>query len=97
MSLGMRVLMVLSVAVLLTIVILWVKSDMETWAENTVLRIDEPEERFVTVKPGDTLWQIARREYSGAHTGKMVYEILAVNPEIGRDCVIRPGQKVRLP
>ena len=90
--LGIRVLMVLSVALLLTIVILWVKSDMETWAETAV-----GEERFVTVKPGDTLWQIARREYGGAHTGKMVYEILAVNPEIGRDCVIRPGQRVRLP
>lgn len=97
MPLRMKIALILATAAALTIVILWVKSDMETWAETTVLTIDEPEERFVTVKPGDTLWQIARREYSGAHTGKMVHEILAVNPEIGRDCVIRPGQRVRLP
>ena len=97
MPLRMKIALILATAVALTIAILWMRADMETWAETTVLTIDEPEERFVVVKPGDTLWQIARREYPDGHTGKMVYEILAVNPEIGRDCVIRPGQKVRLP
>ena len=91
-----KVIVMLVVGVALTLIASWVKADWEAWLDKPLV-IEEPEERHVVVKPGDTLWQIARREYSGAHTGKMVYEILAVNPEIGRDCVIRPGQKVRLP
>lgn len=91
-----KVIVMLVVGVALTLIAAWVKADWEAWLDKPLV-IEEPEERHVVVRPGDTLWQIARREYSGAHTGKMVYEILAVNPEIGRDCVIRPGQKVRLP
>lgn len=91
-----KVIVMLVVGVALTLIASWVKADWEAWLDKPLV-IEEPEERHVVVRPGDTLWQIARREYSGAHTGKMVYEILAVNPEIGRDCVIRPGQKVRLP
>lgn len=91
-----KVIVMLVVGVALTLIASWVKADWEAWLDKPLV-MEEPEERHVVVKPGDTLWQIARREYSGAHTGKMVYEILAVNPEIGRDCVIRPGQKVRLP
>lgn len=91
-----KVIVMLVVGVALTLIASWVKADWEAWLDKPLV-IEEPEERHVVVRPGDTLWQIARREYSGAHTGKMVSEILAVNPEIGRDCVIRPGQKVRLP
>ena len=91
-----KVIVMLVVGVALTLIASWVKADWEAWLDKPLV-IEEPEERHVVVRPGDTLWQIARREYSGAHTGKMVHEILAVNPEIGRDCVIRPGQKVRLP
>ena len=96
MSLRMKIALILATAAALTIVILWVKSDMETWAETTVLTMDEPEEKHVVIKPGDTLWSIARREYSGAHTGKMVYEIRTMNPGIdpGR---LQIGQKVRVP
>ena len=91
-----KVIVMLVVGVALTLIASWVKADWEAWLDKPLV-MEEPEERHVVVKPGDTLWQIARREYSGAHTGKMVSEILAVNPEIGRDCVIRPGQRVRLP
>ena len=96
MSLGMRVLMVLSVAVLLAVAYVWIKTDMDAWAETTVLTMDEPEEKHVVIKPGDTLWSIARREYGGAHTGKMVHEIRTMNPGIdpGR---LQIGQKVRVP
>ena len=96
MPVGMRVLMVLSVVVVLAIAIIWVKSDMDAWAERTVMTMDEPEEKHVVIKPGDTIWAIARREYGGAETGRWVYEICQLNPGIdpGR---LRPGQKVRLP
>lgn len=96
MSLGMRVLMVLSVAVLLAVAYVWIKTDMDAWAETTVLTMDEPEEKHVVIKPGDTIWAIARREYGGAETGRWVYEICQLNPGIdpGR---LQPGQKVRVP
>ena len=96
MPLKIKVVMALSVAMLLTSIILWVKTDMETWAETTVLTMDEPEEKHVVIKPGDTLWSIARREYGGAETGRWVYEICQLNPGIdpGR---LQVGQRVRLP
>ena len=50
----------------------------------------------VTVAPGDTLWGIAKRYYPGEHTGKKVFEIRQLNPELdpGR---LMPGQTVWLP
>ena len=91
-----RVLIALAVAGALAVAIAWIDADMETWAETTVLTIDEPEERFVTVKPGDTIWAIARREYGGRETGRWVYEICQLNPGLdpGR---LQVGQRVRLP
>ena len=48
------------------------------------------------VMPGDTLWDIARTCWPGAHTGAMVAEIRAANPGVdpGR---LRVGQTLRLP
>jgi len=48
------------------------------------------------VMPGDTLWDIARTCWPGAHTGQMVYEIRRLNPDVdsGR---LRVGQVLRLP
>ena len=91
-----RVLIALAVAGALAVAIAWIDADMETWAETTVLTIDEPEVRHAVVRSGDTLWSIARREYGGAETGRWVYEICQLNPGIdpGR---LRPGQKVRVP
>ena len=92
----LRIVIAVLVAIALTTIMTWIKTDLEAWS-NTVIVADEPEVRQAIVRSGDTLWAIASREYPGEHTGKMVHEILAVNPEIGRDCVIRPGQRVRLP
>src|SRR5690606_20576767 len=48
------------------------------------------------VMQGDTLWDIARTCWPGAHTGQMVYEIRRLNPSLdpGR---LRVGQVLRLP
>lgn len=48
------------------------------------------------VMPGDTLWDIARTCWPGAHTGQMVAAIREANPGVdpGR---LRVGQVVRLP
>ena len=48
------------------------------------------------VMRGDTLWDIARTCWPGAHTGQMVYEIRRLNPGLdpGR---LRAGQVLRLP
>jgi hypothetical protein len=96
MPVRMRIALILGAGALLTIAILWIKSDMETWAETTIMTMDEPEERYVTVRPGDTIWAIARREYGGAETGRWVWEICQMNPGLdpGR---LQPGQKVRVP
>ena len=90
-----KVIVMLVVGVALTLIAAWVKADWEAWLDKPLV-IEEPEERHVVVRPGDTLWQIARREYGGAETGRWVYEICQLNPGIdpGR---LRPGQKVRLP
>ena len=96
MPLRMKIALILATAAALTIAILWIKTDMETWAETTVLTMDEPEVRHAVVRSGDTLWSIARREYGGAETGRWVYEICQLNPGIdpGR---LQVGQRVRLP
>jgi len=44
-----------------------------------------------TVKPGDTLFFIARRH------GTTVNRILELNPQITNPNLIRPGQIIRLP
>ena len=93
---AMRVVMALAVAGALAVAIAWIDADMEAWAENTILTMDEPEERQAVVKSGDTLWSIASTNYPGEHTGKMVYEIRQANPGIdpGR---LQIGQVVVLP
>jgi len=48
------------------------------------------------VRPGDTLWHIAKTCWPEAHTGQMVHEIRRLNPDVdpGR---LRVGQVLRLP
>jgi len=84
-------------ALLLLLVVLLVLVVAQISAERNTANGNEPvAERYVTVKPGDTLWAIAAREYPGQHTGKRVHEIRQLNPGIdpGR---LQVGQRVRIP
>lgn len=47
------------------------------------------------VKPGETVWDIASREYPNQHTGAKVYQIVEANGV--RDGLIKPGQKLMIP
>ncbi|WP_375399659.1 LysM peptidoglycan-binding domain-containing protein [uncultured Amnibacterium sp.] len=51
--------------------------------------------RTVTVRPGDTLWAIARYAAPGVDPRDGVFELEQVNRL--RDAAIRPGQVLRLP
>src|SRR5690606_8613737 len=37
---------------------------------------------YWVVGPGDTLWDIARRCYPGAHTGRMVHAVTSADPGV---------------
>ena len=69
--------------------------DLKAWV-NTPIVFDEPDHKTAVIRPGDTIWHIARREYGGAETGKWVWEICRLNPGLdpGR---LQVGQEVRLP
>ena len=96
MSRPSKVVTMLMVAVLLMLAASWAKAEWETWLD-TPLVMNEPEVRCVVVRPGDTVWAIASREIEGNHAGKKVIQLRELNPWIGKDNVIRPGQKVRVP
>ena len=96
MPLRMKIALIIATATLVMIAYLWIRSDLEAWGE-MVLVMDELEEPHVVVRPGDSLWAIATREWPDRDPRKGVYELLQANPWIGRDCRILPGQKVRLP
>lgn len=82
----------------------WVNTPVVTAADESEPGSSaEPEEEggaldtfSVIVRPGDTLWSIARRMYPDRHTGEMVFEIRRLNPGIdpGR---LQVGQRIRLP
>lgn len=54
------------------------------------------EGRTTTIRPGDSLWAIARREYPGEHTGERVFEIRQLNPGLDPG-KLQVGQVVKLP
>lgn len=54
------------------------------------------EGRTTTIRPGDSLWAIARREYPGEHTGERVFEIRQLNPGLDPG-KLQVGQVIRLP
>lgn len=46
-----------------------------------------------TVRPGDTLWSIAREHHPGRHTGRVVHEMR----ELGAEPMLQVGETVRVP
>ena len=51
--------------------------------------------REVIVQPGETLWQIASREFPGQHTGELVWQIRQLNDvDPGR---LPIGYRLRIP
>ncbi len=47
------------------------------------------------VKPGDTIWDIAKERYPGQHTGEKVYQITEANKV--QNGLIKPGQVLKVP
>ena len=82
--------------ILVSIGMAWLWIDLKTWANTPIVFDDEPDHKTAVIRPGDTIWHIARREYGGAETGKWVWEICRLNPGLdpGR---LQVGQEVRLP
>ena len=65
-------------------------------APDIVIVDDMPRPSAVAVKPGDTLWGIAREYYPGMHTGQMVELIRQANPGVDPGA-LQIGQRVVLP
>ncbi len=92
----MQIVMVLTVAGIVGIAVAWIKADLDEWG-NTVIVFDDDElQRVAVIKPGDTIWHIARREYGGSETGKWVYQICELNPGLDPG-KLQVGQVVQLP
>lgn len=63
-----------------------------------LIRADGFQERpykEITVRPGDTLWDIAKSEDTGRDLREVVFEIDKVNGLSGR--MIQPGETLRIP
>lgn len=54
----------------------------------------EPEYRTITVKSGDTLWQIAREYNKGGDIRRYIYDIRNINNL--EDCNIIEGTKLKI-
>ena len=69
----------------------------KVWADKPLATIqDLPTYKSVDVRPGDSLWKIARECYPGRHIGEMVDLIRAANPGLDPG-KLQVGQAVTLP
>lgn len=70
---------------------------VKTVQNDLVATKKDPESKFYTVKPGDTLWKIAETEYGHGHGAKysMIFE--ANKPLLSDPDKIYPGQVLRIP
>ena len=55
----------------------------------------EPQERWYTVAPGDSLSKIAKRFYGDAQQWRQIYD--ANRQQVKNPDLIQPGQKLRIP
>jgi nucleoid-associated protein YgaU len=70
-------------------------SDVESGSSSTAPRPSAPSERTYTVRKGDSLSKIAKREYGDAQQWRRIYEAnreMIENPDL-----IYPGQVIRIP
>ena|SRR5690606_38229190 len=88
------------VAALLVVAGWWARGYVEAhrqWATTVPIVVGRPQPPLsVDVRPGDTLWGIAREFYPDHHTGRVVHAIRELNPHLdpGR---LQVGDMVRLP
>lgn len=69
------------------------------WYANRAESAQPQRYEVYVVQAGQTLWDIARERYPGAHTGEMVHRIREINGTGGklRSAVIRPGDELLVP
>lgn len=90
-------LVVIILAVMVFIYLLGVITGLTVFASVTDASSTETviEYREVVVQPGETLWQIAAREFPGKHTGEMVWNIREINQVDPGN--MQAGQTIKIP
>jgi len=59
--------------------------------------VESAKETTYTVASGDSLWKIAHKQYPSANVQKQIDAILAANPALTADSMLKVGQKITLP